>query len=76
MYSGRDLSWSNEAPVFYDTFNLKQNNTYEVTAAIAVLVNSSIAIPVFQSNILNFSEYIHPHVYMQYQNSNHVQLLN
>ena len=44
-YSGRDLSWSHEATVFYDTFNLKQNNTYEVTAAIwAVLGNSSIEI--------------------------------
>ena len=53
-YSGRDHSWSYEAPVFYDTFNLKQNNTYEVTAVIAVLGNSSIAISCLPKQYIGF----------------------
>ena len=47
-------SWSHKAPVFYDTFNLKQNNTYEVTAAVAVLGNSSIVISCFPKQHIEF----------------------
>ena len=34
-----------------------------------LLPHASIANSVFQSNAIHFSKYIHPHVYIQYQNS-------
>ena len=63
-----DHSWRNEVPILCDIFNLNQNSTYEAATAIAVLGNSYIHL-VFQSNEILLSKYIHPHVYVQYQNS-------
>ena len=42
----------------------------------SLVIQVSIANSVLQSNTISFSKYIHPHVYMQYQNSNNLQLHN
>ena len=70
-----DHSWHNKV-IFYDIFNLNQNSTYEAATAIAVLgyscIHSKFCPP--KQYTISFNKYIHLHVYMQYQNSNHLQL--